>query len=304
MNKNKKHSALVEKFGLLTDEPMKQYTSFKVGGPADLFAQPTSIESLIELLKEAAALDLPITVMGGGCNLLVTDKGIRGLVITTRKLKSRIVFKHKDAFSATLKALAGEPLAKVCKFALTHKLSGLEFTAGIPGTLGGAVMMNIGIGSKEISAIIESVDVLDLETYEINKIKKQDLNFSYRQADIPGILLAVTMNFSHKTSPEIRVAMSDYLEKKHNTQPIGVASAGCFFKNPDPENPAGLLIDKAGLKGTKVNGAKISEVHANYIVNEGGATCEDILKLKEKVQKTILEKYKINLETEVRLEGE
>ncbi len=302
------YSALASKFNLLTDEPLKRHTSFRIGGPADLFAQPENAHQLKQLVKAARELNIPITLFGGGTNLLVSDKGIRGLVITTKQLKSGITILEKQEGNSPgperIQADAGEILASVCRFAADNALSGLEFAAGIPGTLGGAVYMNAGGAKAAMADIVESAQLLELDTLEIKNIDKDAIRFSYRRSDLSGILLQVVLRLKRADKIEIEAANTRNLKQKKQTQPVGAASAGCFFKNPSQGKPAGQLIEEAGLKGMRINDAQVSDVHANYIVNLNNATCRDILDLKQKVEKTVMDKFHIKLETEVRVEGE
>ncbi|MFH2093840.1 MAG: UDP-N-acetylmuramate dehydrogenase [Pseudomonadota bacterium] len=298
------YSQLISQFDLLIDEPMKNHTSFKVGGPADLFAQPKTLDQLKDLLKTARKADIPVMLFGSGTNLLITDKGIRGLVITTRQLKSGIQMLQTDNNQFLIQADAGEQLSKVCRFAMDHSLSGLEFAVGIPGTLGGAVFMNAGTPDGNMAGIIECVNIINPDTLNIETLQHTDLCFSYRQSSLSGILFAATLRLVHSDPDQIRIKMDLNLKKKTSSQPLGVASAGCFFKNPGQGKPAGQLIEEAGLKGMRINDAQISQIHANYIVNLDQATCQDILQLKQMVQETIMKQYHIKLETEVRIEGE
>ena len=286
------------------NEPMKNYTSFKVGGPADLFAQPKTFTQLKALLKAAQELKVPVTLFGGGTNLLITDKGIRGLVITTRQLKSDIRILKTEPKNSLIQANAGEHLSRVCNFAADHSLSGLEFAAGIPGTIGGAIIMNAGAADGNMAGIIHSVEILNPDTLNVEVLSTTDIKFSYRQSNLSGILITATLKLTPSDSDQIKAMVIRNLKQKTDTQPMGVASAGCFFKNPAQGKPAGQLIEEAGLKGMTVNNAQVSNIHANYIVNLNNATCEDILLLKQKVQETIMNKYHIKLETEVRVEGE
>ncbi len=296
--------ALTEKFNLLIDEPLKKYTSLKVGGPADFLALPASKEELIELLKEAAAIDIPVTLFGGGTNLLISDKGIHGLVVITKHLKSGIRIQGKKRSNVTLYVESGERLSKVCQFAINHSLSGLEFAAGIPGTIGGAIKMNAGTQSGDMSDITKMIEVLNPDTFELNTVDRQNLDFQYRHLRQEGFIVSATLKLIADDQEKIETTFKRNLSLRNATQPVSSASAGCFFKNPDHGKSAGELIEKSGLKGLRVNDAMVSDIHANYIVNINNATCEDILKLKQKIQVAVSQKYHINLETEVRMEGE
>ena len=297
-------STLVQEFNLLVDEPLKKYTSFKIGGPADLLAMPKDKLELNKLLTKSSALNIPVTLFGGGTNILITDKGIRGLVVITKFLKSKIHIIQSNLQEKTIYAETGDRLSKVCLFAIEHSLSGLEYLAGIPGTVGGAIMMNAGTSSWDISNIIESIDVLDQKTLTFKTLKRKELDFSYRQLNQSGIIVAATFKLIEKSRGKIKKTFKENLVKKNATQPVFAASAGCFFKNPSLGKSAGELIEKSGLKGMKINDAMVSLKHANFIVNTNNASCEDILLLKQHIQKAVFKKFHIKLKTEVRLEGE
>ncbi len=301
---NTAYSTLVQNFDLLVNEPLKKHTSFKIGGPADLLALPKNKQELKNLLKKASELNIPVTLLGAGTNLLVTDKGIRGLVVITRRLKSKIRITQTDFHEKTISVEAGERLSKVCQFAINHSLSGLEFAAGIPGTIGGAIIMNAGIRSEEMSGIVESIEVLNKKTLAFETIEKKDLDFSYRQLNLIDIIVAARLKLIKENPEKIKKTFKQNLRQKNETQPVSSASAGCFFKNPTVGKSAGELIEKAGLKGVRINDAMISQTHANFIVNINNATCKDILLLKQHVQKIVFNKYHIKLKTEVRVEGE
>ena len=300
----KPYSILAQEFDLLVDEPMKDHTSFKIGGTADLLALPEDKIQLKNLYKKALQLNIPITLFGGGTNLLISDKGLRGLVIITKQLKSKIELIETDSDITTIIAGSGERLSKICRFAINNTLTGLEFAAGIPGTIGGAIIMNAGTKSGEMSTIIKSIEVLNFNTLEIETIEKNFLNFSYRHLNLSGIIVSAAITLKKGNQEHIEQIFKHNLNRKNATQPLSFASAGCFFKNPAVGKSAGELIDKAGLKGMSVNDAAVSEKHGNFIVNRGNATCQDILLLKQQIQKIVFEKFSINLETEVRIEGE
>ncbi len=307
----KKYNRIQKTFGLLPREPLSKHTSFKVGGPADLLGLPSNRQTLAALLSTAKKENIPVTIMGGGTNLLVSDKGIRGLVIILRELKSFpwIEENNLDENAKEEKKIicadAGERLSTVCRFAMDQGLAGLEFAAGIPGTLGGAIMMNAGTASWEISQVIGSVDLIDTNSLTYHTIKREALAFSYRNLDLKDKIIVGASLTLTQTDPEIiKKIFYQSLKNKKSSQPVSLASAGCFFKNPSPHIPAGKLIENAGLKGMQINDARVSDIHANFIVNTCNARCEDILALKRLVQKTVFEKYQIKLETEVRVTGE
>lgn len=307
MGTTKDHTPIQKAFGLLCQEPLSRYTSFRVGGPADLLALPRDRSSLLALVKAAGQEGLAVTFLGGGTNTLVSDKGIRGLVIVLTSLKSVPCLAENTlvAGQKTLRADAGERLSTVCRFALDQGLSGLEFAAGIPGTLGGAIYMNAGTADQEISSVIGSVDFIDTQTFSFQTLERKELDFSYRTLAAKNmVLVGACLNLTLADPEKIQKKIDQNLKMKKATQPLSAASAGCFFKNPSPQNPAGRLIEQAGLKGKKINDAQVSDLHANYIVNVNQARCEDILALKTLVQKTVFEKFGIMLETEIQVMGE
>lgn len=297
-------STLTQMFDLLIDEPLKKYTSFKIGGPADLLALPNNKQELQNLLKKALELKIPVTLFGGGTNLLISDKGIRGLVIITRQLTSDIQTTQTTDHQETICVAAGDRLSTICQFALTHSLSGLEFAAGIPGTIGGAIIMNAGSKSGEMSDIVDIIEILDRKTLTFKIIKRKTLNFSYRKLDLTDIIVGANLTLKKSALEKIEKAFHQTLSQKKATQPLSAASAGCFFKNPSSGKSAGELIEKAGLKGVRINDAMVSPIHANFIINTNTATCKDVLLLKQQIQEIVFNKYHIKLETEVRGESE
>ncbi|MBU1342346.1 MAG: UDP-N-acetylmuramate dehydrogenase [Proteobacteria bacterium] len=306
MNKkeNTAYSTLTQKFNLLKNEPLKRYTSFKIGGPADLLALPKDQTELKKLIKQASDLDVPVTLLGGGTNVLITDKGIRGLVIVTRQLNANIHIIETQLNEKIIFVEAGVRLSKVCQFAINHSLTGIEFAAGIPGTVGGAIMMNAGTESGSMSDIVNAIEVLNQKTLAIETIDGKDLDFSYRHLNQPGIIVAAKLTLTPGDQNKIEETFKQNLIQKNATQPVSFASAGCFFKNPVSGKPAGELIEKTGLKGMRINDAMVSRIHANYIINVNAASCEDVLLLKQQIQQAVFEKYHIQLETEVRVQGE
>ncbi|MBU0972811.1 MAG: UDP-N-acetylmuramate dehydrogenase [Proteobacteria bacterium] len=309
MTVEKNHNRFKEAFSLLSQEPLSRYTSFRVGGPADLLGLPRDRQALSDLLLAAKKENIPVTIIGGGTNILVSDKGIRGLVIVLSEFKSlpcRVETpQNSDKETQILISDAGERLSTVCNFAMDQGLSGLEFAAGIPGTLGGAIMMNAGTATWSISQAVASVETIDTKTLLYQTIGKKDLAFAYRKLCLEDkILLGANLTLTTADPKMIRKRFDQQMKSKNASQPVSLASAGCFFKNPPHHLPAGKLIEDAGLKGKKINDAKVSELHANFIINTGNARCEDILALKRLVQKTVFEKFQIQLETEVKVTGE
>lgn len=298
-------SVLQQKFHLETDVLMAAHTRLNVGGPADLLAQPGTRQELVDLLAAARNASVPVTIIGGGCNLLVSDQGIRGLVVVTTHLKSGIHMRKQSGNHVHLHMEAGQRLSTVCKYAVNQGLAGLEFCAGIPGTVGGAVIMNAGTADRGIGSRVYSLEVLDLNTLHISTLKKDALTFSYRRLHLDNhLILGITLALSPGDPAGIKQRYEQILLRKQHTQPMGLPSAGCFFKNPHPDRPAGKLIEEAGLKGKTIHDAQVSLVHANYIVNLGQATCRDILALKQHIQQQVLDRYNIVLETEVITTGD
>ena len=288
---------------ILTAEPMARHTSFRVGGPAQYLALPTTVDQVKQVIQAARAAELPITLLGGGSNILVSDQGIGGMVLGLTKFKSGI---HnpidQTSFVGRIRAEAGHRLASVCRFAAKNGLAGLESLAGIPGTLGGAVAMNAGSAHWGIGECIHTLTVMDKKTLEMETLSKGELIFNYRHLDLPGkIILAVELDLTPGNPDQIQAAHDKALAVKKASQPVSKASGGCFFKNPSPSTPAGKLIDQAGLKGTAVNQARVSHRHANFIVNDGQARCQDILSLAQLVQDRVMERFNIPLEPEIKV---
>lgn len=299
---------LRKEFSLVADEPMARHTSFKVGGAADLFAAPASQDELIRIVTRARALKVPLTLMGSGTNLLVRDKGIRGLVLSMKKINAKPTLTRVSDQESFVTASSGVILSTLARFAMDHGLDGFGFAAGIPGTVGGAVMMNAGTAMGTISDALVSLDILCRDG-EVRTIDRRELGFSHRQLSFNGLgsgVLVLAANFL--LVPGDKEAMQAmwlaHLEKRRESQPGSAASAGCFFKNPDNERPAGLLIDRAGLKGRRCGNAMVSEAHGNFIVNLGGATAREILTLKRMVETEVKKQFNVDLKPEVKIEGE
>ncbi|MEA1967705.1 MAG: UDP-N-acetylmuramate dehydrogenase [Thermodesulfobacteriota bacterium] len=329
--KFKDHSNLI----LRRDEPMKRHTSFRVGGLADLYAVPESLEKLKTLLLSVCKAKLPLTITGSGTNLLVKDGGISGIVVSLCGIKDKIRIRKVDNELSLVTASTGTVLAGVAKFAMDHGLEGLGFAAGIPGTVGGAVMMNAGTGMNSMSSIIESVEIVGPDG-KVQKIERNDITFSHRttcfntlnfksenhgrEEIVPGnrdislknlnskscfkpVIVKASFLLKKGDKERIKKDWQELLKKRKNTQPVLIPSAGCFFKNPGSGRTAGELIDRAGLKGTRVGDAMVSEKHANFILNMGNARAEDILKLKKNVEEKVFKLFSVKLDTEVKIEG-
>jgi UDP-N-acetylmuramate dehydrogenase len=293
---------------LLVGEPLRAHTSFRVGGPADVLFFPADRDDLRAGLGLAAAHGLPVTVMGRGTNLLVRDRGIRGLVVNLGDLAGiaggGIPPQAVPGTPVELSALAGTPLSQVINFAVRPGLSGLEWAAGIPGSVGGAIAMNAGAHGHSMGVVVLLVDLMDLAGTE-TRVSRAAIEFTYRSARFPrtGFLVAAGMQLRVSTEQAVLAENKRCLEEHKRRLPFGWGSAGSVFKNP-PGDAAGRLIDAAGLKGTRVGGAEISAKHANVIVNVGQASAADILQLMRLVQERVLADAGVALEPEIQVVGE
>jgi UDP-N-acetylmuramate dehydrogenase len=287
-------------FDIRYNELMKNHTSFKIGGPADIFIIPNSIEELIYAIKIAREEKIPYFIMGNGTNLLVKDGGIRGLVIKVNGNIDKLTVEGEK-----IKAQAGALLSNTSKFALENSLTGMEFASGIPGTVGGAVMMNAGAYNGEIKDIVSKVTVLT-KGNEIVTYTNEEMNFGYRKSRvIEEELVVLEVEFSLKRGKyeEILERMQDLNEKRTLKQPLELASAGSTFKRPEGHF-AGQLIDSAGLRGLRYKDAQVSQKHCGFIVNLGNATYKDISTLIKIVQKTVKDVHGVDLELEIKVVGE
>lgn len=285
---------------LLLAEPMTKHTSFHIGGPAELMAQPQSEEELQSLLLKAAEAAVPVTLVGNGSNLLVRDKGIRGLVI---KLGSML--RDIKVSGNVLTFGSGVSLAQASKKAAELGLSGMEFAVGIPGSIGGAVYMNAGAYDGEMAKVVKSVRVMDAAG-EVSELSAGELDFGYRHSALQGsgkIVTSVTVELSAGDKQAIAEKMADFSNRRITKQPLELPSAGSMFKRP-PGYFAGTLIDQTGLKGYTVGGAQVSTKHAGFVVNIGGATAADVLQLISDVQAKVFAAHGVHLEPEVLVLGE
>ena len=285
---------------LLPAEPMTKHTSFHIGGPAELMAQPQSEAELQSLLLKAAEAAVPVTLVGNGSNLLVRDKGIRGLVI---KLGSML--RDIKVSGNMLTFGSGVSLAQASKKAAELGLSGMEFAVGIPGSIGGAVYMNAGAYDGEMSKVVKSVRVMDAAG-EVSELSASELDFGYRHSALQGsskIVTSVTVELAAGDKQAIAEKMADFSNRRITKQPLELPSAGSMFKRP-PGYFAGTLIDQTGLKGYTVGGAQVSTKHAGFVVNIGGATAADVLQLISDVQAKVFAAHGVHLEPEVLVLGE
>ncbi|BFK76746.1 UDP-N-acetylmuramate dehydrogenase [Acidaminococcus sp. BV3L6] len=280
--------------------PMAQYTSFHIGGPADLLVAPESVDELQGLLKEAKKYAVPTFILGNGSNLLVRDGGIRGLVI---KLGNHL--NGLSACGVTMEAGAGVSLAQAARFAAESGLSGLEFAVGIPGSLGGAVIMNAGAYDGDMGHVVKSVTALN-GTGEIVRLTQKDLDFSYRHSALQDqdlVVLSVSFVLKPEEQQIIEAKMADFSRRRRTKQPLDYPSAGSTFKRPFGHYAA-ALIDEAGLKGMRVGDAMVSPKHAGFVINCGKATARDTLLLMRSIEDKVFAKSGVRLEPEVMIIGE
>lgn len=289
----------VDESRILKDVSMKEHTSFKVGGNARYLVLPETIGEIVFTVSVCKEHNIKYYIMGKGSNLIVTDDGYDGVII-----KLGEYFNEVTVGENTIYAQSGALMSIVAAKALQNTLEGLEFGSGIPGTVGGAVAMNAGAYGGEMSQITESVKVMD-EKGIVQRLNKKQLNFGYRQSIFQNaqyLILEVEMKLNKGQYENIRSAMKEMTEKRMQKQPLNYPSAGSVFKRPEGHY-AGKLIEDAGLKGLSVGGARVSPLHAGFIINEGNATSQDIINLIAIVKNTVYEKFGIMLKEEVKILG-
>ncbi|MCD8037452.1 MAG: UDP-N-acetylmuramate dehydrogenase [Clostridiales bacterium] len=291
---------LKEIFGtVLINEPMAKHTTFKTGGPADVFAEADSCENIAEAVKLLEAEMVPYIVIGNGSNLLVTDEGIEGAVIEIGSLMNEITVNGSNIY-----AEAGAILSALSAAAAENSLTGLEFASGIPGSVGGAVFMNAGAYDGEIKNVIVSADVIDKEG-NIFTLPADELELSYRHSAIEEkelIVVGAEFELAEGDKTAIKEKMADFAARRRDKQPLNFPSAGSTFKRPEGYF-AGKLIEDSGLKGKTVGGAQVSEKHAGFIINTGTAASKDIIELIDYCIQTVYNKYGVKLQPEVRIIG-
>lgn len=285
--------------GIKYNEPMSVHTTFRAGGPADMLFEPETAEELLKVLEAAKAENVPVTVIGNGSNLLVRDGGVRGLVVKLAKKFSKV-----ETNGEYITAQSGALMSAVANAALQSELGGLEFASGIPGTIGGGLYMNAGAYGGELSQVVEAAEYVADDM--IKTITKDNMNLGYRHSifgENGGIITAVRMKLYKDSRENILEKMTDFKQRRIEKQPLEFPSAGSTFKRPQGHF-AGALIEAAGLKGKNIGGAEVSQKHAGFIINRGGAKSADILALIEYVKKTVFENSGVMLEPEVRIIGE
>lgn len=285
---------------ILFGEQMKDHTTFRIGGEAACFVRISSIEQLIKIIPYLKEVDLPYFILGNGSNLLVSDKGYNGVILQVADKFAQI-----EAQGPMLKIQAGAMLSQVSRYAMEHSLSGLEFASGIPGTIGGGVVMNAGAYEGEMKQIVESVTVLN-DAGEILELDNTTMEFGYRTSIIKNrhfIVLEVMLRLKEGVREEILAKMEELSEKRREKQPLAFPSAGSTFKRPDGYY-AGKLIMDAGLRGYSIGGARVSEKHCGFVINTGKATAEDVAEVIKEVQDRVRDRFGVLLEREVIYLGE
>ena len=282
--------------------PLASFTSYRVGGPAEWFVAPRNLEQLTAALEWAKTEDLPITLIGGGSNLLISDFGLPGLVIATKYLRQA----DFDPTTGRVTAAAGEALPRLAWKAARLGLKGFGWAVGIPGTLGGAIVMNAGAHGSCIADLLVNVEVVSTSG-ERKVLTPAELNYSYRSSSLQGgdyLVTQATFQLEPGIKPEqIMADTSQQLQRRRTTQPYHLPSCGSVFRNPNPQ-AAGWLIEQIGLKGYRIGGAQVAERHANFIVNSGGAKAQDVFELIGYVQEQVNSQWSIKLRPEVKILGE
>ena len=309
MGKNNNHNIKALQTALLEELPstrvreeeyLRHHTTFKIGGPADLFVEPTTMAELSFALLTIHEFDVPVTIIGCGSNILVKDGGIRGAVVSVRHMTQIM-----DCNDNVLCIGSGYMLKDASEFAWENGLTGLEFAIGIPGTLGGAVFMNAGAYDGEMSHVVTAVRAVDFQG-NIKEYDASHLDFGYRHSvfhDNHEVIGEVIMTLKPGDKNVIKARMDELTEKRESKQPLEFASAGSTFKRP-PGYFAGTLIEQTGLKGLSVGDAQVSHKHAGFVINTGSASAKDVLDLIAEVQRRVYDQHGVHLEPEVRMIGE
>ncbi len=305
INKNVDYKEIIgqklSKYNLQINYPMKNVTSFHIGGKADFFVRPTSVSDIMEILNIAKDYSYPVFVMGNGSNLLVSDKGIRAIVIQLTDNFNKLT--RIDDY--TVEVDAGMSMTSLSKYFLEQSLEGFEFACGIPGTLGGAVTMNAGAYDSMMSKVVTEVIALDRDM-NLRKISNENMKFSYRNSIISKenmLVLTVRIRLEKGNYYDIKAKIEDYTYRRTSKQPLSAYSAGSTFKRPEGHF-AGKLIEDSGLKGLVMNNAAVSTLHSGFIINTGDATCEEVINLITFVKQVVLNKFNVMLEEEVKIIGE
>jgi len=292
MNLDKKIKGLV-----MQNEPMSKHTTFKIGGPAEIFFEPRDTNDLRYGVLFACTKKKPIHIVGEGSNLLVGDDRLSGIVI---RLNAPF-FRKIEMNGSFVSCGAGVSISRFTGFCTQHNLSGSEFLAGIPGTVGGALVMNAGAWGSSIEEIVENVTIMDYNGF-IKVLNRNDIRFSYRSSGLSRcIVLAVGFRLRVRDSKKVFSTIMKYCKERTRLQDTSMPSAGCVFKNPSSGMSAGKIIDECGLKGTRIGGAEVSRRHANFIVNAGGASAADVVRLISLIRRKVNNAFNIRLDTEIKI---
>ncbi len=281
----------------LFDESMKMHTSFRIGGEAQCFISVKTLEQIQQALDFCKENNIPFMIMGNGSNMLVSDEGIKGVVIQISK-----GFSDCKIEGTTVYAQSGILLSSLASKLLNEELSGFEELSGIPGTLGGAIFMNAGAYGGEIKNVVTSIDYIDKDS-NLKTMPVSEADFGYRKSVFQqngGIILGATLELKKGNKEEIKQKINEYTKRRNDKQPVNMPSAGSTFKRPEGHF-AGKLIQDCGLMGVSIGGAQVSEKHAGFVVNKGGATAKDVMALIEHIQNTVFEKFNVKLEPEVKI---
>lgn len=290
---------------VIYNEPMRRHTSFRIGGPADIWVEPEDVDDLKNCILFSRHGKIPLFIMGNGTNLLVRDEGIRGIVVNMPAASLKNIYCGKRSISAT----SSVTLKELLDFCCNKSLGGLEFLTGIPGSVGGAVLTNAGARHHErlgewcsIGDFVEELKIMDHDG-EISILNKKELAFGYRSLDLrDSVILEVKFLLNEAPRKDILNECQKFLRRKRETQELGVPSAGCIFKNPArTDKSAGELIDKCGLKGARMGGAEISKKHANFIVNTGNASSNDVITLIDLAKDKVKDRFGVELSLEIKI---
>ena len=287
---------------ILYQEPMRKYTTFKIGGPAECLIKIDNLEELKKILEIVNNNSIPITIIGNGSNLLISDKGIKGITLMI-KLEKIDIREKNDTIQITVGA--GEKIGKLAQICLQNEITGLEELSGIPGTIGGAVRMNAGAHGKEMKDITKKVRCIDYQGKE-KEFANEELQFDYRNSRFKRekyIITEITLQLQKGKKEKIKAKMEEYATYRKEKQPMEYPSAGSTFKR-GADFITAKLIDEAGLKGYRIGDAEVSTKHSGFIINKGNATAKEVLALVEHVKKTVYEKFQKEIELEIEVMGE
>jgi UDP-N-acetylmuramate dehydrogenase len=279
------------------DEPLQKHTSFKIGGPADVLVEPADVEDVARLVKKAHANRVPLFVLGG-TNVLIRDGGVRGVVISLSRLRA-----IREEPGQVVYAEGGVGMPTLIGYAVRRGLAGMEWGAGIPGTVAGCVVMNAGTRLGEMKDAVKAVRLVTMKGETVD-LDAADITFGYRHAGLPsGVVVGVRLQLKAGVRTDIEKTVKDYLQYRKETQPLAMPSAGCVFRNP-PRDSAGRLVEEAGLKGARIGDVQVSDKHANFMVNLGQARAKDVLALIAKVRREVRRRTGISLELELKIIGQ